>query len=279
MERPMQVVKDGPGETLQVFTMQSEGTDLGTIAIPVRDHLSAQTTTSLMMTDWSFLQPGQTIERLIVQGSILTMQRNECVQRMRGEWIMFIDDDMVWQPKQVGELIATRNEFDLDMLGALCYRRSEPHQPTLFMREAPTSGAYNYLERWDDDIIEVDATGMAFIVIHKRVFERIAGSEMPPYEVRVGSTPPNFFRWQGALGEDLGFCQDAKASGSRVWVDTRSEIGHVGEHVIGRRQFLTQLAFRPPEVVAERLRINTQMGLPTLLPDAALEQLKTTWTS
>jgi len=267
------IVNDGPAPDLAVYTMHSEGTDIGTIAIPVRDQVNAATTTSLVMTDYSFLQQGQTIERLIVQGSVLTLQRNECIQRMKGDWLLFIDDDMVWDPDIIGRLIATRDEHDLDMLGALCYRRSAPHQPTLFMREGPTYGQYNYLERWDDDIIEVDATGMAFIVIHKRVFERIAGTEMPPYDVRVGMKPPNFFRWEGALGEDLRFCQDARAAGCRIWVDTRLEIGHVGERVIRRRDFLLEHAFRDELELDRRRRLNDRMNLTTLEPDEALKEL------
>lgn len=267
------IVNDGPGPELTAFTMSENGEEIGTIAIPVRDHVNAATTTSLVMTDYSWLKPGQTVHRILMQGNVLTLQRNECIQRMKGDWILFIDDDMVWDPQAVASLIQTRDEHDLDMLGALCFRRSAPHQPTLFMREGPTFGTYNYLERWDDDIIEVDATGMAFIVIHKRVFERIAGTEMPPYDVRAGHKPPNFFRWEGALGEDLRFCQDARESGSRIWVDTRLEIGHVGEHVIGRRQFLTEMALRSMRELGERRSVNDSMGLPTLQPSDALEEL------
>lgn len=267
------IVNDGPAPDVTVYGMHSEGQDIGTLAIPVRDHVSASTTTSLVMSDYSFLREGQTVERLIVQGSVLTLQRNECIQRMQGDWLLFIDDDMVWDPDAIGRLVQAREEHDLDMLGALCYRRSPPHQPTLFMREGPTWGNYNYLERWDDDIIEVDATGMAFIVIHKRVFERIAGTDMPPLDVRAGMKPPNFFRWEGALGEDLRFCQDARAAGCRIWVDTRLEIGHVGERVIRRREFLIEHALRDQLELERRQRLNDRMNLTTLSQAEALKEL------
>lgn len=267
------IVNEGPGADLSVITMTNEGEDIGTIALPVRDHMNAQTATSLLMTDYNFLGPGQTIQRLLVQGSVLTLQRNECVQRMKGDWLLFIDDDMVWDPDVIGKIIKTRDEEDLDMLGGLCFRRSEPHEPTMYMREGPTWGKYNYLERWDDGIIEVDATGMAFIVIHKRVFERIAGTEMPPYDVRAGMAPPNFFRWEGTLGEDLRFCQDARATGSKIWVDTHLEIGHVGERVITHRTFTTSLAFRPDEEIERRRELNDRMNLTTVSRDEAMKEL------
>jgi hypothetical protein len=264
-----------PGASLDVFTMGNGGDDdtVGTIAIPVRDHINAATMTSWFMTDYTFLPNGANVSRFILQGNILTLQRNEAVQRMNGDWLLFIDDDMVWQPDVVGRLIASREEHDLDMVGALCFRRSDPYQPTLYMREEPTKGAYNFLETWDDDLVEVDATGLAFLLIHKRVFEAIAASPMPPLDQRVGGPPPNFFRWEGALGEDLRFCQDAKAAGMRIWVDTRIEVGHIGEHEIRRKQYLTELATRDQSIVDARKEVNDRMGLPTMTREAARKML------
>ena len=264
-----------PGSDLNLYQMKNPGKPLGTVSIPVRDHISAATATSLMMTDLSheWIPDGMTVERHIIQGGILTLQRNEAVQRMEGDWIIFIDDDMVWQPDAVRRLVEVRDELDLDMVGALCFRRSEPFQPTLYMREGPTSGAYNFLEKWESDVIEVDATGMAFVLIHKRVFEKIARSPMPSVEARHQLGPPQFFQWQGVLGEDLRFCQDAKAAGCRIFVDTRIKIGHMAEVEIGERQFLTQMMMRSPELLAVRQKANDAMGFHTLTPDEAKEAL------
>jgi glycosyltransferase involved in cell wall biosynthesis len=260
-----------PTSDITIFESKIEGREvLGTISIPVRDHINAATATSIWHTDWSFMPKDTAIERFIVQGNILTLQRNESVQRMRGDWLLFIDDDMVWEPDAIGRLIAARDEIDADIMGALCYRRSAPHQPTLFMRELPTSGGYNYMEDWDDDIIEVDATGMAFVLIHKRVFEKIAGIPMPPYDLRRALGPSGFFRWEGVLGEDLRFCQDAKNAGCRIFVDTRIEVGHMAEVEIRRRHFLMESLGRTESESLSRRTINDRMGLPTL----TTEQIK-----
>ena len=262
-----------PTTDLRVFGPAKDGEIIGTVALPVRDHINAATATAMFHTDWSFLPPGKRIDHFIVQGNILTLQRNESVQRMTGDWLMFIDDDMVWEPDAIGKLIAAREEIDADILGALCYRRSTPHQPTMFMREGPTAGGYNYLESWDDGFVEVDATGMAFVIIHKRVFEEIAGTPMPPYEVRRELGPAGFFRWDGVLGEDLRFCQDAKEKGLRIFVDTRIEVGHMAEVEIRKRNFLIESLGRPPEVLEARRSINDKMGLPTLTSEEIKEEL------
>jgi len=259
---------------MQLFKITYPGQVIGTICFPVRDHLAAATVTALIGTDLrSWLPEGATVSHQIIQGNNLVLSRNEAVQRMQGDWLVFIDDDMVWQPDAVKNLVTTALEEDLDILGGLCFRRSAPFQPTLYMREGPTSGAYNFLERWDTDIIEVDATGMAFIYISKRALETMAGSPMPPLSVRESLGPPNFFRWEGQLGEDLRFCQEAKAAGLRIFVDTRIEIGHVAERIVGHREFLVELAMRDNELWTAREKVNKEMGLPTVSPFEAQDRL------
>lgn len=263
-----------PGTEVNRYDFRRSGDDpIGTIAIPVRDTLAAPMVISLLHSDLSDLP----LDRSIIQGGLLSLQRNTAVHRMRGDWLLFIDDDMTWEAADIKRLIATRDEHDLDIVGGLCFRRAAPHQPTLYMRERPTEGAYNFLEDWDQDIVEVDATGMAFCIIHRRVFEGIAannGEVFGTYEERIAyDAPPSFFRLDGIMGEDLRFCQDAKASGFRVWVDTRIEIGHVSEVVVGYRQFLMELSMRPQPVVDIRKDINDKMGFPTLSREAAREKL------
>jgi hypothetical protein len=262
-----------PAASMEVYSVPNRpGIPLGTLAIPVRDHINAATATAMLGTDYSWLPEGYMVNRWFIQGSILTMQRNEAIQRMEGDWLLFIDDDMVWDPTAVGRLVAVQKEYDLDMVGGLCFRRSDPHQPTMYMRQSPNEGSYNYLEKWDNDLVEVDATGMAFVLIHRRVLERIAGSPLPSLEERSGH-PPSFFTWGGRYGEDLAFCQAAKASGSRIWVDTRIKIGHMGEIEIGEREYLYALATREKAIEDERRVVNDSMGLPTMTAVEAKERL------
>lgn len=264
------------GPELQVFSSRQPTEPLGTIGIPVRDHVNAATVMSLVTSALGsgWLPMASSVDVLVCQGNVLTMQRNSLVKRMRGDWLLFVDDDMAFQPDQIGRIIETRREHDLDVVGGLCFRRSPPHQPTMFMRERPDGGAFNYLEDWDDGgLVEVDATGMAFTLIHRRVFERISGCEMPSYEERMALGEPGFFRWSGGYGEDLQFCIDARAAGSRIWVDTSIEIGHMAELEVRRKHFLLEVAMRDEETEEERRRVNGAMGLPTLSSGEARRRL------
>lgn len=273
-------LEDAPGSSLQLFSGHRNGDPIGTIAVPTRDKVSAQLFISLMNTDWSFLPPDRTVHWSVIQGSILTSQRNELVQRMQGEWILFIDSDMSFDPTAVGRLVASREEGDYDILGGLCFQRVAPYQPTLYMREQPTSGGYLFLEKWDSDIVEVDGTGLAFIIIHRRVFERMIRvmDERPTFvwpslEERIKIRPPDFFRWTGGVGEDLRFCQDAKATGSRIMVDTRVQVDHIGEAVYNHRSFLREIAERDEATTEARRELNDKMGLPTMTAQEARDLL------
>lgn len=266
-----------PGGAMQVLATHQQGRVVGTIAMCTRDKISAPTAISWLLSDQSFLKPGEVVSRQIVQGHILTQQRNECVQRLEGDWILFIDDDMTWQPNAIKTLVETREKFDLDILGGLCFQRGAPYQPTMYY--ADPTGGYLFREGWDEDAaIEVDATGMAFVIIHARVFDAIlrqrTGEGFPSFQERQFMPPPPFFRWEGELGEDFLFCKEAKEAGCRVFVDTSVKIGHIGEHVITQETFLRELATRPPEILPVRRQLNDRLGLPTVTQEEALQILR-----
>lgn len=249
------------------------GEAAGTIAIPMRDAVKAQTMVSLLNTDYSFAAPKH-IKRLFLQGNILTLQRNEAVQRMEGDWLLFVDDDMVWAPDAIGRLVATQRRFGLDMVGGLCFRRTPPFAPTLYLRESETEGGYHNLETWlPDEVVEVDATGMAFMLITRKAIETITGI-LPPLHIREQMAMPALFEWRGLLGEDLAFCQLAKAHGLRVWVDTAVEVGHLAEVEIRYRHFLQEVANRPEAVDAAHREVAEKFGVGHLTPEEARAKLR-----
>jgi hypothetical protein len=221
-----------------------------------RDNVAAQTAISLLMTDYSFLKQGEFVKKYIIQGNVLVFQRNETIGRMQGDWVLLIDSDMTWQPGDIKTLVETREKFDLDIVSGLCFQRGDPYQPTMYisaerapLMEGRTWSGYTFLEQWEEDsAVEVDATGMAFCLIHKRVFDRIlmqkTGEVFPEWEERERMIPPPFFRWDGEKGEDFRFCEEAKASGSRIFVDTSVKVGHIGQQIITEETFLREIAFR-----------------------------------
>jgi hypothetical protein len=111
---------------------------------------------------------------------------------------------------------------DLPIVGGLCHNRRPPYMPIL-MREY--DGGYAFVYDFDREVdgkglIEVDATGAAFLLVKREVFERIAETKEEPFAIR-------------GPGEDVSFCLRAKELGYKIFVDTTVEIGHVGEVVVG----------------------------------------------
>lgn len=275
MKSPFVGASSAPSTTLQVS--EDWGKDdgiLGTIALPVRDSLKTATVMSLLHTDFSFSLPRGGVHRIFVQGSILTTQRNELIQRMRGDWILFIDDDMTFSPDAIEKLVKTRDEHDLDVVSGLCFRRSYPFQPTMYFREQPTSGLYQSLEIWEDgEVVEVDATGMAFCLVTRRAIERISGP-FPPLEERLaGGPPPTFFTWTGIKGEDIQFCEDLKATGSKIFVDTGVKIGHIAEIEIEVKDFWKAISERDKETEQRLRRNNKRFGIKVMTAREARRRL------
>jgi len=278
---------------------------VGTIAMVTRDWVSAQTAVSWLVDDRSYLDFGETTLRFIVQGNVLVHQRNECIQKMDGDWILFIDSDMVFQADAIKILLETQKKFDLDIVGGLCFQRTPPFQPTMYVMAQNAEHGYTFLEQWAEDAaVEVDATGMAFCLIHKRVFARImekaandalerlrpsAGDPdvdeaiaefeeslkdpWPDLEHRLRKRANAFFRWEGEYGEDFLFCRDAKASGSKVFVDTGVKIGHSGMTIINEENFFREIAFRRPDEQEFREEQLRSVGHTAITPEMAKEKL------
>jgi hypothetical protein len=255
---------------------------VGTIAMVTRDMVAAQTTISWLMDDRSYLGPGEYTMRFIIQGNVLVHQRNECIQKMDGDWILFIDSDMVFQPDAVKKLIETQQKFDLDMVGGLCFQRMAPYQPTMYVMAANAEHGYTFIEDWPEDAaVEVDATGMAFSLIHKRVFDMIlrknTGEGFPDLDHRMGVRPPPFFRWEGEYGEDFLFCREAKAAGAKIFVDTGVKIGHSGNTIITEENFFREIAFRHPDEQVFREEQLKSVGKTAITPADARQKLGVTW--
>lgn len=270
--QPMEILRVNPPTTIGSRTV-------GTIAMCCRDSVKAPTVTSMITQDYTFLGPNENVGRFIITGNLLTMQRNECVNQMDGDWILFIDDDMVWQPSAVTKILQTQKDTGADVVGGLCFQRTSPHQPTLYFQK---EGGYTFLERWDDgEILDVDATGLAFCLITVQALTKIVRhvtddptAVFPSLETRKRlGAPPNFFQWDGRWGEDFAFCREAKAAGCRIIVDTGIEIGHVSELIVNKKSFLRELAFRSDPILEAKRVLNETVGIETMSREEAMTRL------
>ena len=128
--------------------------------------------------------------------------------------LMWIDDDMAFEPDAIPRLLA----HDLPVVGGLCHVRRHPYPPVLLYRPPGalgSGGSYRYRYDYPEGLVEVDATGFAFILVKKEVFEKIdAELKEAPFAER-------------SQGEDTSCCERIRQVGYKVFVDTTIKIRHM----------------------------------------------------
>lgn len=179
--------------------------------------------------------------------------RNKVTQRFldsgAGDWLLWVDADMQWDHDAIPALLASADAETRPIVGGLCFGN---HQGELY----PT--IYHLVKREDgevkvgrprvyerDAMVDVVATGAAFLLVHRRVLEAMAAakfSEAFPFfmEAIFGSDP---------VGEDLEFCFRARRLGFPIYVNTSVRIGHHKSHLLTEEAFMAeQGAHLPPGV-------------------------------
>lgn len=121
----------------------------------------------------------------------LVEARNETVafflDKTPCEWCLFVDSDMGFAPDTIAQLLASADENERPIVGALCFglkRTSQDdtlqatylrHFPTIYFF-AETKGEIGFREIDDyprDSLIECHASGAACFVVHRSVLERM----------------------------------------------------------------------------------------------------------
>jgi GT2 family glycosyltransferase len=180
----------------------------GTIGVPHGDYIPHRFHTDLMN-----LSGLENVKINHVYGSLVQKARNDIAKAMDGDWLVFIDSDMVFAPDSVTRLVRHLEREDVDIVSAACFRKVPKYEPCFFWRlPNETVKYYRKLDWPRDNLFEVDAVGSAFIAIKRKVFETIP---FPWYEYNM------------PLSEDLNFCRIAKNYGFRIWIDPTIKIGHL----------------------------------------------------
>lgn len=137
--------------------------------------------------------------------------------------LIMMDVDMIYHPKTITRLLSHK----LPIVGALCFRRYPPFDSIMLKEKVideKTSG-YESIDEWEEDaLVEVDATGAGCLMFDMQVFRKM------PYP---------WFRFQKqangmTIGEDIGFCQDLKKAGYKIFVDTSVPSDHLTTMAVNR---------------------------------------------
>lgn len=149
--------------------------------------------------------------------------RNDIVEKALAEGashLIMMDVDMIYHPKTIVQLLSR----GLPVVGALCFRRYPPFDSLMLRVDGER---YKSVDEWDEgELIEVDATGAGCLMFDMSIFRR-----MPRPWFRFQKNPDN----GAVIGEDVGFCQDLKAAGYRIFVDTSIPSDHLTTMAVSRQ--------------------------------------------
>lgn len=159
------------------------------------------------------------------------------------EWLWMVDVDMKWEPEALDQLLAVADRDKRPIVGGLCFAggRSDAIYPTLYKLTDTSGTVERIFEYPEDKAVKVDATGAAFLLVHRRVLHQMG--------VVFGTQPngnPNPYPWfmegmvnqQGdPYGEDIAFCLRANHLGIPIYVHTGVRVGHMKSYELTEERY------------------------------------------
>lgn len=179
----------------------------------------------------------------LFSGPMLDCARNQLVEAFlehpdRPEWLLMVDTDMTFTPPDFYHLLTMADERERPVVGGLCFAGGPKGiwPVMLVMRPSDDEDGFTLQQVRGypkDTLCKVDATGAAFLLCHRRVFEQMRASDP--------DSPAPWFRYayQGRrqFGEDVPFCLRCKTLGIPIYVHTGVKIGHMKTHALNEAEY------------------------------------------
>lgn len=151
--------------------------------------------------------------------------------------LLFLDDDMQMKAPALNKLIETFDVNERPVVGGLCFGWDSGLIFTTLHMVSPETGNYVRVGGFpQDDVMEVDATGGACLLIARHVLEKVGeGRDGYPWfaEEVINGTE---------TGEDIVFCRRVKEAGFPIHIATGARIVHIKGHIaIGAEQYVDQV--------------------------------------
>jgi hypothetical protein len=153
-------------------------------------------------------------------GKPIESNRNQIVQdflKTDCEWLVQIDDDCV-PPLNYLDLIL----YNKDIITGVCYAYRQSSLVPLILKKQSKSGLWENKEcNAAEGLTEVDSIGTGAIIIHRRVFT----TELQKHPFQ------SVWNEDGTRkkGQDLYFCEKAKAAGFEIWCHLQYKVSHIVE--------------------------------------------------
>jgi hypothetical protein len=195
----------------------------------------------------------------------------EFLEQGSADWLFIVDTDMGFPPDTVDRLFAAADPVERPIVGALCFSQRETAPdgaggwrtlaaPTV-MDWAHDGDKQGFAVRWDyprDTVTAVDGTGMACVLIHRSVFDRIRDAKTPTPSGEMAAAGPVWFNrlpnvsTGQLISEDLSFCVRARALNIPIFVHTGVRTTHHKAVWVGEETYWRERAVNPAPVAAKK---------------------------
>jgi glycosyltransferase involved in cell wall biosynthesis len=146
----------------------------------------------------------------------------------RGDYLLFIDSDMAWQPPDIARLIKSGK----DIIGGLYYKRRFPYGPVVYGHDGLT---HKQIEKVPERLFRCDGVGTGFLLISRKIINKFKEPELvadwgfpfDPLKSLQSGDAASYYN-----GEDLSFCLKARHLKLDIWCDPETLVGHVGTQVM-----------------------------------------------
>ena len=195
------------------------------ICVPARETVNTGFSYDLAMLTARFYgsaKEGTAFNLNFINGTLIADQRTKLVEmslKQGATHILFLDSDMRF-PSYLVEKLA---RHDKDIIACNYATRRLPVKTVAFKDFSTLSYIYSIGKT---GLEECDAVGMGAMLIKADVFKKLA---YPWFQIHY---LPNARMW---AGEDMYFCQLAKAGGYQIWIDhdTSKDVRHIGSFEFG----------------------------------------------
>lgn len=151
-----------------------------------------------------------------VIGHDIAENQNKLVEEMyrrEAEWLWILGDDHAFSPDALARLL----DAERPIVVPLCLQRNPPYRPVIYTA-VDGSGGRVVIELQDHPVgglVEVHSAGGGGMLVRREVLDAVGA---PWFE--LGKSPGS------SLGEDLYFCDKARAAGYRVYANLDVPFGH-----------------------------------------------------
>jgi hypothetical protein len=178
---------------------------------------------------------------VLESGPRVASARNTCVHRFlaldpaSAEWLWMVDADMTFGPDLLERLFEIADPVERPIVGGLAFSFHDElgTVPVMFKQVPQGLGRIDRFPR--GRLLEVDATGAACLLVHRRVFESLR-------EEYRGHWFQELVEDGKESGEDVTFCLRARRAGFKIHVHTGIDVGHVKPHICDYRSFVAEHA-------------------------------------